>query len=167
MISNQEWAAADRPRKRLPELAGSSLDLVERPLLPMVTGEAGLCSASDLGKSQGYHLVPPTHPHRPHSGQCQRTSLNTGLHRASGLSWASQAALCDRDSSRISCLLQGSQENAGSHLSHPRHRLWASLNSSVGKESACNAGDPALIHGSGRSTREGLGYPPQRIPWTV
>ena len=33
--------------------------------------------------------------------------------------------------------------------------------SSVGKESACNAGDPGLIPGSGRSTREGLGYPHQ------
>ena len=34
-------------------------------------------------------------------------------------------------------------------------------NSSVGKESACNAGDPNLIPGSGRSTGEGIGYPPQ------
>ena len=30
--------------------------------------------------------------------------------------------------------------------------------SSVGKESACNAGDPGLIPGSGRSTGEGKGY---------
>ena len=30
--------------------------------------------------------------------------------------------------------------------------------SSVRKESACNAGDPGLIPGSGRSTREGIGY---------
>ena len=33
--------------------------------------------------------------------------------------------------------------------------------SSVGKESACNAGDPSLIPGSGRSTGEGIGYPLQ------
>ena len=33
--------------------------------------------------------------------------------------------------------------------------------SSVGKESACNAGDPGLIPGSGRSPGEGLGYPLQ------
>ena len=33
--------------------------------------------------------------------------------------------------------------------------------SSVGKESACNAGDPRLIPGSGRSTGEGIGYPVQ------
>ena len=30
---------------------------------------------------------------------------------------------------------------------------------SVGKESACNAGDPSLIPGSGRSAGEGIGYP--------
>ena len=33
------------------------------------------------------------------------------------------------------------------------------LDSSVGKESACNAGDPSLISGSGRSSGEGIGYP--------
>ena len=30
--------------------------------------------------------------------------------------------------------------------------------SSVGKESACNAGDPGSISGLGRSTGEGIGY---------
>ena len=30
--------------------------------------------------------------------------------------------------------------------------------SSVGKESACNAGDPGSLPGSGRSTGEGIGY---------
>ena len=33
--------------------------------------------------------------------------------------------------------------------------------SSVGKESACNAGDPSWIPGLGRSTGEGMGYPLQ------
>ena len=32
---------------------------------------------------------------------------------------------------------------------------------SVGKESACNAGDPSLIPGLGRSPGEGVGYPLQ------
>ena len=32
---------------------------------------------------------------------------------------------------------------------------------SAGKESACNAGDPNLIPGSGRSPGEGIGYPLQ------
>ena len=31
--------------------------------------------------------------------------------------------------------------------------------SSAGKESACNAGDPGLIPGSGRSPGVGIGYP--------
>ena len=33
--------------------------------------------------------------------------------------------------------------------------------STVGKESACHAGDPCLIPGSGRSAGEGIGYPLQ------
>ena len=33
--------------------------------------------------------------------------------------------------------------------------------SSIGKESACNEGDPSSIPGSGRSTGEGIGYPLQ------
>ena len=43
--------------------------------------------------------------------------------------------------------------------------LWVSLpfpaDSSVGKESACNAGDQGLIPGLGRSAGEGIGYPLQ------
>ena len=35
------------------------------------------------------------------------------------------------------------------------------VGSSVGNESACNAGDPGLIPGSGRSPGEGIGYPLQ------
>ena len=38
------------------------------------------------------------------------------------------------------------------------------LTSSVGIESACNAGDPGWIPGSGRSPGEGIGYPLQ-YPW--
>ena len=36
--------------------------------------------------------------------------------------------------------------------------------SSAGKESACNAGNPSLIPGSGRSPEEGIGYP-LRYSW--
>ena len=39
--------------------------------------------------------------------------------------------------------------------------LGGFLDSSVGKESACNAGDPNVIPRSGRSPREGTGYPLQ------
>ena len=42
------------------------------------------------------------------------------------------------------------------------HRYWVYQagfpDSSVGKESTCNAGDTTSIPGSGRSTREGIGY---------
>ena len=38
---------------------------------------------------------------------------------------------------------------------------WPSLHSSVGKESACNAGHSDSIPGSGRSPGEGIGYPLQ------
>ena len=38
---------------------------------------------------------------------------------------------------------------------------WGFPHSSAGKESACNAGDPSLIPGLGRSTGEGIGYPLQ------
>ena len=38
---------------------------------------------------------------------------------------------------------------------------WGFPDSSVGKESACNAGDPGLIPGSGRSPGEGIVYPLQ------
>ena len=39
--------------------------------------------------------------------------------------------------------------------------LWGFPHSSVGQESACNAGDLGLIPGLGRSTGEGKGYPLQ------
>ena len=38
------------------------------------------------------------------------------------------------------------------------NRRWGFPGSSSDKESACNAGDPSLIPGSGRSTEEGTGY---------
>ena len=44
--------------------------------------------------------------------------------------------------------------------------LWKGFpDSSVGKESACNAGDPGLIPVSARSSGEGIGYPLQHS-WT-
>ena len=39
--------------------------------------------------------------------------------------------------------------------------MWGFPDSSVGKESACNAGDPGSIPGLGRSTGEVIGYPLQ------
>ena len=41
-------------------------------------------------------------------------------------------------------------------------KAWGlALNSSVGKESTCNSGDPSSIPGLRRSTGEGIGYPLQ------
>ena len=47
-----------------------------------------------------------------------------------------------------------------------RHRFQGFPGSSVGKESACNAGDPGSIPGSGRSPGEGTGYPLQHA-WAL
>ena len=44
------------------------------------------------------------------------------------------------------------------------HLLLGFPDSSVGKESACNAGDPSLIPGSGGSAGEGIG-PPLQYSW--
>ena len=41
------------------------------------------------------------------------------------------------------------------------YTVWGFPDSSVFKEFTCNAGDPSLITGSGRSTGEGIGYPLQ------
>ena len=37
--------------------------------------------------------------------------------------------------------------------------LYRKPDSSVGKESACSAGDPGSLPGLGRSAGEGIGYP--------
>ena len=44
---------------------------------------------------------------------------------------------------------------------HSPNLLLGFPGGSDSKESACNAGDPSPIPGSGRSPREGLGYPLQ------
>ena len=41
----------------------------------------------------------------------------------------------------------------------PEYEVRGFPDSSVGKESACNGGDPSSIPGSGRSAGEGIGYP--------
>ena len=44
---------------------------------------------------------------------------------------------------------------------HSPVMYWGFPDSSVGKESTCNAGDPGSISGLGRSAGEGKGYPLQ------
>ena len=48
-----------------------------------------------------------------------------------------------------------------SHLIPIEYKYKGFPDSSVGKESACNAGDPSSIPRSGRSAGEGTGFPPQ------
>ena len=59
----------------------------------------------------------------------------------------------------ISCLLNMSMPllppNSANLIALPMLTTY----NSVGKESTCNAGDPGLIPGSGRSTGEGIAYP--------
>ena len=45
------------------------------------------------------------------------------------------------------------------------HGVLGFTDSSAGKESACDAGDPGSIPRSGRSVGEGIGYPPQYSSW--
>ena len=53
-----------------------------------------------------------------------------------------------------------SEQESSSGLALPSRWLYQDFpDSSVGKESACNAGDPGSIPGSGRSTGEGIRYP--------
>ena len=46
----------------------------------------------------------------------------------------------------------------GSYLTSYSILVWGFTDSSVGKVSACNAGDPSSIPGSGRFAGEGIGY---------
>ena len=57
---------------------------------------------------------------------------------------------------------ESSQLRDQTQVSHIAEKLiWGFLDSSVGKECACNAGDPGSIPGSGRSSGEEIGYPLQ------
>ena len=63
----------------------------------------------------------------------------------------------------VMLVMQPLDTNSPTFLHLPLTRSFP--DSSVGKESACNAGDLGLIPGSGRSTGEGIGYPLQ-YSWT-
>ena len=55
---------------------------------------------------------------------------------------------------------RGRSLTAGPHFfTYHMDEMRVFPHSSVGKESACNAGDPGWIPGSGRSSGEGIGYP--------
>ena len=53
------------------------------------------------------------------------------------------------------------EEMKTTFIKEKKRKFMSFPNSSVGKESAGNAGDPGLIPGSGRSSGERIGYPLQ------
>ena len=57
--------------------------------------------------------------------------------------------------------IRNAQEQEDHWEREPYDHSVLTVHRSVGKESACNAGDPGLIPGSGRSAGEGIGYPLQ------
>ena len=59
------------------------------------------------------------------------------------------------------CPEMGLQDQRAARIFSFLRTLHTVLWTSVGKESACNAGDPASIPGSGKSVGEGIGYPLQ------
>ena len=60
---------------------------------------------------------------------------------------------------KVKLFLLPSAMHPVSYFCFPNERGFP--DSSVGKESTCNSGDPGLIRGLGRSIREGTGYPLQ------
>ena len=52
-------------------------------------------------------------------------------------------------------------QRAGCDLATEQHCIYTFYDNSIGKESACNARDPGLIPGLGRSPGEGNSYPLQ------
>ena len=72
------------------------------------------------------------------------------------------ASIADENSKSLWPSSSGYSYSRHFQLSRGKIQLYRGFpDSSVGKESACQAGDPSLIPGSGRSTREEIGYPLQ------
>ena len=68
----------------------------------------------------------------------------------------------DREGSLVCCCPWGCKESDTTERLHfTSCTCMCFPHSSVGEESACNAGDPGLIPGLGRSPGEGKGYPLQ------
>ena len=70
------------------------------------------------------------------------------------------ASIADENSKSLWPSSSGYSYSRHFQLSRGKIQLYRGFpDSSVGKESACQAGDPSLIPGSGRSTREVIRYP--------
>ena len=68
----------------------------------------------------------------------------------------------------MDCIISPWSQKSQTQLSnfHFQRLLWASLIAQLIK-SACNAGDPSSIPGLGRSTGEGISYPPSILSWRI
>ena len=83
------------------------------------------------------------------------------------LTWKAKTAIETRDYAdgkqgrQVSVIEKKGKKESGSCHQSLSFFYFSSPNSSAGKESACNAEDPSSILGSGRSPREGIGYPLQ------
>ena len=120
----------------------------------------GVCSLSLL---QGIFPTQGSNPGLPHCRQIFYQLSNKGSPRMlESLAYPfSSGSSRPRNRTGVSCI-------AGGFFTSWTTRetpLWVSLSfpadSSVGEESACNAGDQGSIPGSGRSSGEGIGYPLQ------
>ena len=79
--------------------------------------------------------------------------------RDGGARWAAVYGVAQ---SRTRLKRLSSSSSKGSSMIYLKcYKLSDSPDSSVGKESTCNAGDTSLIPGLGRSAGEGIGYPLQ------
>ena len=122
----------------------SLLWLTSMPLLGIYTHTVFSYPSSADGRLGGFRA----------SGAVSRAAVNPGGHSSFWIT------VFSRDMPRNG--IAGSE--GSSYFQFFKDPPYCSLDvpdSSVGKESACNAGDPASIPGSGRSAGEGIGYPLQ------
>ena len=101
-----------------------------------------------------YVLIPQSYPTLCNPMLCSPPGSSVlGILQARILEWVaiffSWGSSRLRDQSHVSCIVD------------KFFTIWDFLDSLVGKESACNAGDPGSIPGSWRSAGEGIGYPLQ------
>ena len=117
------------------------------PAVPFITSleTLGLAARTQLKLMSPFPRRVHTCTHTPAS-----QSLHTSLHRGQ-----CTRALLSRPESQHQGEFDGNKETSVLAL------LRGFPGGSAGKESACNAGDPGSIPGSGRSPGKGIGYPLQ------
>ena len=106
-------------------------------------GKASACNAGDLGSIPGQGRSPGERNSNPLQYSCLENSTDRGAWQAT-VHWVAKSR------TRLSYF---SFFFSGPYQDFP--------DSSVGKESACNAGDPSSTPGLGRSSGKVIGYPLQ------